>query len=235
MVNARAAGAAGTQRASALPRLAALLTFGLLGACGAPAGGPTPGAAGVIFQDDFSVTTSGWDAHTGADVTTNYESGRYLIAVEEPGVDVWATPGLELTDVIVEADTQFGAGPVNNEYGLICRYSRAGDGRNSFYFFFISSDGYYAMGRVIDDVRTIINPTDGSFQPTELVQLGPDAVNRLTATCDGSHFAMAVNGTPLGDFDDEELERGDIGLMAGTFDEGGVRMFFDNVVVRQPE
>jgi hypothetical protein len=46
---------------------------------------------------------------------------------------------------------------------------------------------------------------------------------------------MAVNGTPLGDFDDEELARGDIGLMAGTFDEGGVRMYFDNVVVRQPE
>jgi hypothetical protein len=160
--------------------------------------------------------------------------GRYLIAVEEPGVEVWARPGLALTNLVFEAETQYAAGPANNEYGLICRYERRGDGRNSFYFFFISSDGYYALGKVVGDVRTILSPEVGSFQPSDAIRLEPEATNTLAATCSGSRLALAVNGVPVGEFTDDELRRGDIGLIAGTFDEGGVRIHFDNVVVRQP-
>jgi hypothetical protein len=221
-------------RVSAARRVVALIAVVGLAGCGGPGGAATPGPAGVLFQDDFSQTTSGWDTHTGADVITNYEDGRYLIAVEEPGVSVWARPGLELTDVVLEADSQYGAGPVNNEYGLLCRYTRGGDGTNSFYFFFVSSDGYYALGKVVRDVRTVLNPDDGSFQPADAVVQGPEASNHLTATCDGTHFSLAVNGTVVGEFDDDELPRGDVGVIAGTFDEGGVRIYFDNVVVRQP-
>lgn len=204
----------------------------LLAACGGGTG--TPAAPGVIFQDDFSQPTSGWDRHTGSDLTTDYVDGRYLVAVTDPGIDVWARPGLNLTDVVFEAETQYAAGPVNNEYGLICRYERAGDGRNSFYFFLVSSDGYYALGKVVRDARTILSPAEASFQPTDALRLEPEAVNVLTATCDGTHFALAVNGTEIGAFDDDELARGDVGVIAGTFDEGGVQIMFDNVVVRDP-
>lgn len=209
------------------------LTLALV-ACSPPVGGATGAAPGVIFQDDFTQPTSGWDRHTGADVTTDYVGGRYLIAVEDPGVDVWARPGLELADVVVEADSQYGAGPVNNEFGVLCRYSRGSDGKNSFYFFLVSSDGYYALGKVARDVRTVLQPEDGSFQPSSAIVQGPDAINRLAATCAGTHFSLSVNGTLVGVFEDGELARGDVGLIAGTFDEGGVRLYFDNVLVRTP-
>jgi hypothetical protein len=204
-----------------------------LAGCGR-AGQPVSSEPGVIFRDDFSQTTSGWDMHAGADLTTDYDDGRYLIAVEEAGVDVWARPGLMLTDVVFDVETQYAAGPINNEYGVLCRYERGGDGRNSFYFFFISSDGYYALGKVVDDVRTILSPAEGSFQPSDAILLEPEAVNTLTATCVDDQMALAVNGTRVGEFTDDELERGDIGLIAGTFDEGGVRIHFDNVLVRPP-
>jgi hypothetical protein len=199
--------------------------------CG-PTPQPAPAEPGILFRDDFSQTTSGWDSHTGADLTTDYVDGRYLIAVEEPGVDVWARPGLALTDLVFEAVTQYAAGPLNNEFGLICRYERGGDGRNSFYFFFISSDGYYALGKVVDDVRTILSPDVGSFQPSEAIRLEPDAANTLVATCAGDRLSLSVNGSQVGEFTDSDLKRGDIGLIAGTFDEGGVRIHFDNVIVR---
>lgn len=195
---------------------------------------PTPSEPGILFRDDFSSAASGWDSHTGAEVTTDYVDGRYLIAVEEPGVDVWARPGLMLAGVAFQAETQYAAGPINNEYGLLCRYERGGDGRHSFYFFFVSSDGYFAMGKVIDDVRTILSPAEGSFQPSDAIRLEPEATNTLTATCAGSRMALAINGTPVGEFSDDELTRGDIGLIAGTFDEGGVHIHFDNVIVRSP-
>jgi hypothetical protein len=38
----------------------------------------------------------------------------------------------------------------------------------------------------------------------------------------------------VGDFTDNELTHGDIGLLAGTYDEGGVQIHFDNLVARQP-
>jgi len=219
--------------------LAAMLLVGLMAASCAPASRPAPSggaapAAGVLFQDDFSNTNSGWDKHTGTDATTNYDGGRYLIAVQQPSVDAWAEPGLDLTDVSLEVQAQYSAGPVNNEYGVMCRYQQGGDGKNSFYFFVVSTDGYYALGKVSKDVRKILSPAAGSPQPTTAIKPQADAVNDLSATCQGSHLAFSVNGTPVGDFTDDELKQGDIGLIAGTYDEGGVQIHFDNLVARKP-
>ena len=212
----------------------AAVTVGIAAACGPaqPTGTPLP--PGVLFQDDFSNPNSGWDSHSGADVATDYDAGQYLIAISDPGVDVWGRPGLDLTDVAFSASTQYVAGPANNEYGLICRYQRGGDGKNSFYFFLVSSDGYFALGKVIQDVRSILSPSQGSFQPTNALLPAQDGVNQLEAVCQGDHLSMSVNGTPVGDFTDSDLLHGDIGLVAGTFDEGGVRMHFDDVLVRKP-
>jgi len=205
----------------------------LLAACASPPAA-TPGAdQNVLFQDDFSQTTSGWDKYTASDVVTNYDDGQYLIAVEDTDVDVWARPGLDLTDVTLEVDATYAAGPVNNTFGVICRYERQGD-KNSFYFFLISSDGYYSMGKVSKNERTVLNPTSGEFQPSEGVSLDLASTQRLRASCLGRRMSLAVNGTPLGEFEDDELTRGDIGLIAGTFDEGGVRIHFDNLEARKP-
>ncbi len=215
--------------------LGTVLALGLsLGACAPRLSTPVPGDSGVYLADDFSKPTSGWDVHTGPDLTTDYDNGRYLIAVEEPGVDVWAVPGLVLSDVRIEVDTQHTGGPVDNEFGVICRYARSGDSRDSFYFFLISSDGYYAMGKVVKGERTILAPPERSFQPSASIRLEPDAINRLSATCQGNRFAFAVNGSALGEFTDDELPRGDVGLIAGTYDEGGVRIHFDNALIRAP-
>lgn len=218
------------------PCVGVTIFFSLLAVAGCAPARPssTPLPAGVLFQDDFANPDSGWDKHTSADVTTNYDNGRYLIAVGQPSVDVWAQPGLDLTDVTVQVQSQYDAGPANNEYGLMCRYQRGGDGKSSFYFFFISTDGYYALGKVSKDVRKILGPAEGSPQPTRAIKQQTDAVNELTATCQGNHLSLAVNGTQVGEFTDDELKRGDIGLVAGTYDEGGVKIHFGNLVARRP-
>jgi hypothetical protein len=206
----------------------------LLTACALPRPQPTPAGPGVIFSDDFSDTNSGWDRYAGADIVTDYEDGRYLLAIEGPGDIVWARPGLDLADVAVETDTHYASGPENNEYGLLCRYARAGDGRVSFYFFAISSDGYYALGKVIRDVRTVLSPADGSFQPSAAIDTDPAAINRLRATCHGNRMELTVNDQIAGEFTDSDLSRGDVGVFAGSFDTGGVRIYFDDFVVSQP-
>jgi hypothetical protein len=193
-----------------------------------PAGEP-----GVLFQDDFSQTTSGWDVHRDSTITTDYEDGRYVLALADPGQNIWALAKLDLTDLALSVETAYVEGPANNEYGVLCRYSRSGD-RHSFYFFFISSDGFYALGKVVKNERTILNPVTRDFQPSDAIRQGRSDVNQLTATCQGDHMALAVNGVAVGAFEDGELTHGDIGLIIGAYDEGGVKIAFDNLVVSKP-
>ena len=222
---------AGPHPPSAIHVLPWLALLALTAACAAPQP-PRYGDPNILFKDDFSQTTSGWDVHVGSEETTNYDAGQYLIAVEQASVDVWAQARLDLTGLTLEVDATYAAGPVNNEYGVLCRYTREGD-QSRFYFFLISSDGYYAMGKVVKNQRTILNPT-GDWQPAAAIQTDLDAVNHLSAACHGGHLSFSVNGTLLGEFDDAELTHGDIGLIAGTFDEPGVKIHFDNVVVKKP-
>jgi hypothetical protein len=214
-------------------RSAAVLGLALAVAACAPPRRVVYDEPGLLFQDDFSQEASGWDRHRDSLITTDYEDGRYVIAVEDVAQNVWALANLDLTDLTLAVDATYAAGPANNEFGVICRYTRSGD-RHSFYFFFISSDGYYASGKVVSNRRTILNPESGDFQPASAIVQALSATNRITATCAGRRLSFAVNGTDLGAFEDPELTHGDIGLIVGTFDEGGVKIYFDNLVVRQP-
>lgn len=202
-----------------------------LGACKTATPMPRYADPDVIFKDDFSNPESGWDVYTGAEGSTQYVDGWYVISVDLIKGDLWGRPGLDVADGVVEADTQYGAGPANNEYGLICRYTRSGD-KSNFYFFFISSDGYYVSGKVIEDVPTYLAPAD--FQASTDIQLEPTAINHLAATCAGSKMSFAINGVAVSEFEDAELKRGDVGLLAGSFDDPGVQIRFDNLVVRKP-
>lgn len=201
-----------------------------LAACAAQ---PTPRADGVILEDDFSNPQSGWDTYTGADITTNYDNGRYLIAVETPNRDAFGLAGLDLNDMQISVDAQASGGPRDNAFGVLCRHTRSGD-RNNFYFFLVSSDGYYAMGKVVNQTeRTFLNPAK-NFEPLAAIKTGEGESNRLEATCQGRRLSFIVNGVAAGSFEDATLTHGDVGLIAGTFNEGGVRIHFDNVIVRQP-
>mgnify|MGYP000032389494 CR=1 FL=1 len=186
----------------------------------------------VILQDDFSDPQSGWDRHTGLDITTDYVDGAYLIAVAAGNLDAWGLAGLDLDDAQIEAEARHLAGPLDNAFGVLCRYTRTGD-QNNFYFFLVSSDGYYSAGKVVKDEYTYLNPA-GDFEPLAAVQTGPGAVNRLQAVCRGETLSLTVNGVAVGEFRDATLRHGDVGLIAGTFNEGGVQIAFDNVTVRQP-
>lgn len=193
---------------------------------------PTPRADGVILQDDFSDPQSGWDRHTGAEITTDYVEGRYLIAVSAANLDAWGLANLDLNDMRVQAEAVRVAGPADNAFGILCRFTRTGN-QSNFYFFLISSDGYYAVGKVVKDRRAYLNPA-GDFEPLAAIRAEPDAMNTLDAVCRGDQLSFTVNGTPAGAFSDGELTHGDVGLLAGTFNAGGVQIAFDNVTVRQP-
>jgi len=181
----------------------------------------------LLFQDDFSDTTSGWDQVDTEDGSTDYENGYYRIFVNTDEMDVWANPGLNFSDVVVEVDATKAGGPDDNDFGVICRYQDV----QNFYFFIISSDGYYGVGKVIDGEQELIDVDQ--LQPSDAISQGA-AVNHIKADCIGSRLVFNVNGTLLADVQDSTFTDGDVGLIAGTFGQSGTDIHFDNFMVFKP-
>jgi len=188
----------------------------------------------VLFQDDFSDPSSGWDQFSDADGLTNYENSAYRIFIDKPDFTFWANPGLEGTlpsDVRIEVDATKVGGPDFNDFGLICRYSGEGSQAN-FYEFIISSDGFAGIVLVTESSQDVISG-DGQLQPFDAIRQG-NISNHIQAECFGSLLTLYANGTVLTSVADSTLSSGDVGLLASTYDEAGVDILFDNFTVTTP-
>ena len=128
-------------------------------------------------------------------------------------------------DVRIETDVLKLAGPDENRMGIMCRYQGG-----NYYFFIISNDGYYAIGKFINAQTTLLGQTE--MQPSTLIQ--PNMISHLRADCIGNTLTFYVNFNQVATVQDSDLPSGDIGVLAGTFSQPGVDVSFDNFVVMQP-
>jgi hypothetical protein len=182
----------------------------------------------VLFQDDFSNTSSGWPAASDAQKTAGYSAdGKYAITVVDVNQDVWAHPGQTFSDVSVEVDATKTSGPDNNGFGVVCRFQD----NDNFYYFMVSSDGYQVIGMYQGGDKKYLSAE--KMQPTDALTAG-DATNHVRGDCVGSTLTLYANGQQLSSVTDTSFASGDIGLIVGTFDEPNVAVAFDNFVVYQP-
>jgi len=56
----------------------------------------------------------------------------------------------------------------------------------------------------------------------------------VRADCVGSTLTLYVNGEKLEQVTDSTFDSGDVGLLGGSFETGGVDLLFDNFIVYQP-
>lgn len=181
----------------------------------------------ILFQDDFSDTSSGWDRAEFENGATDYQDGGYHIFVGPENYSVFAKPGLSFTDVSVEVDGYKLSGVDDGEYGVICRYVDA----NNFYAASVTSDGYYGIIRFNNGSFEYVGMD--SMQLSDAVNRG-EANNRIRFDCVGSTLTLYVNGAEVVSVSDSLHASGDVGLYGGTFDSPNVDVMFDNFVVRQP-
>ncbi len=197
-----------------------------------PGASPTPASTGgLIFKDDFSDHLSGWTRQAAAEGVMDYDAGGFRIMVKEAQVNFWSTPQKDLGDVRLEVDEGKLGGPDENRVGLICRYS--GD---QFYFFLITHDGYYGIGifsggQAPDGRMELIGQAGMLAHP--IINQGTN-VNHLRADCTGSTLTLYVNGEQVAQVQDTRLTHGDVGVLAGAFDQSGVDIIFDDFIALQP-
>ena len=194
----------------------------LLTACGAK--------QTVLFKDDFSNTSSGWDRTTSDYGTTDYTSGGYHLNVTQANAYVFANPYQNFqNDVRIEVDAQKIGGVDDNAFGVQCRYQDV----DNFYYFYISSDGYAGIG--IDNAgdKYIISDSSGNLLSDSHINQG-NASNHIRVDCIGSTLTLYVNGTQVASATDSTFSGGDVGLIAKTYDTPGTDVLFTNFYVYKP-
>jgi hypothetical protein len=187
---------------------------------------PTPEQV-VLYEDNFDDPNSGWLRQRDADGITDYDQGGYRIKVDIVEWFFWVESRRTFTDVQIDVDVTKLGGPDENEMGVICRYV---DEQN-FYFFSITSDGFYGVTKLINDEYEFVGMTE--LKPSQAINRGT-ASNHLQAICNGSSLRFYVNGKLVADVQDASFTSGDIGLLAGTTETPGADILFDNLIVHRP-
>lgn len=186
-----------------------------------PTATPSPEIA-LLYSDGFSDPSSGWSVSSGEDAEKGYSDGEYYILINKTRMDAWGRPGRYFTDFRLEVDARKVAGPDDNDFGVIVRY-RDGD---NFYVFKITSDGYYKVWKEVDgEAETLVD-----WHTSPHINQGQSS-NHLTLIAQGSRFSFSVNNEHLVDVVDSSFTGGDIGFIAGAFDEAGVEIHFDDLEV----
>jgi hypothetical protein len=191
--------------------------------------GPLSPGDKVLFSDDFSDPKSGWDVRETDNGATGYRSGRYFIRVDTPKYQMWSSPGQSFEgDVIVEVIAGLASGPQENEMGVFCRYQD----RQNFMYASIGTDGYYAIVEIKDDQATTLTG-NGKFQKSDAIPVESETY-LIALACAGDRYTLFVNGEEIDSAQSDAFTGGDAGLLAGTFDQGGVEALFDDFSVRAP-
>ncbi|MGD2252977.1 MAG: hypothetical protein PVF70_08700 [Anaerolineales bacterium] len=203
----------------------AIAICALLSACAGPEYPGPPGT--VLFQDDFSRRSSGWDRYQDDMFSTDYVEGGFRIHITSANADAWANPHISVGDIRLKVEATKVGGPDDNLFGVLCRYQDAGN----FYFLVVSSDGYTGIGISKLGRRTLVS--GDTMLPSAAVLQG-DQTNHLRAECVGFDLRLYVNGVLVAEGQAAEWPDGDVGLIAGTYEQAGTEIVFDNFSVVKP-
>ena len=204
------------------------VVFGL-SACGRPLSlaSEALSSGSVLFQDDFSSPESGWRQGGDTNGVTGYFEDGFRIYVGAKKAAKVTVPGLDFKDTIIEVDVEKHAGPDDNLFGVVCRYQ---DEAN-FYFFEVSSDGYYGIGKYAEGQWQLLGMDQ--MQTTDAIHQGTQR-NHLRVECVQDRLGLYVNGNKLVEIQDTSYPVGDVGLLAGTLTTEGTDVIFDNFSVLKP-
>lgn len=180
----------------------------------------------LLFEDDFDNPESGWEVSTQGGVK-DYYKGTYHIRVDEANIFSWSVAQQSLGDVLIDVDLAYTGSAQVAEMGVICRMQNSYD----FYMFTVRSDGYFAIFKMYQGNEHFLS-ADG-YTYSEAIHAGV-STNHLTVLCAGEQLALSINDTLVASVEDASYMVGDVGVVAGAFDEADVNVYYDNFLVSQP-
>ncbi len=184
-----------------------------------------PAGGAVLYQEDFSDPNSGWDVFSTDEYSVGYGNGTYQIELQIDSYYVWSVAGASFADVVVTVEAEPYAPTGVGDFGIVCRYVDD----DNFYSLEVSEDGYFSIWKRMDG--EFVSLVDWEYTDS-LVADGSWVT--LQAACLGDMLALAADGILLAETQDGSFSQGDIGLIAGTWENVGLGVAFDNLVAHGP-
>ena len=184
----------------------------------------------LLYEEDFDDPESGWSTFDGDGTAVDYADGGYRMTINRTQYMVWGNPepALDLADMAIEVDVRQVEGPLDNNFGVLVRAVEE-DEQESYYWFQISGDGFYSVDlRWQDEWSPLVE-----WEASPAIYTGLGVTNRIRLVSSGDQFSFYVNNDYLIDLSDSTIGRGNIGLAAGTFEESGVVVQFDNLSIHE--
>lgn len=192
-----------------------------------PSPSPSPTPRVVLFADSEFFDSCAFDSST--DVERFMENGQFNMRVLTPLFVAWTKcTQVEYSDFVMEVDATQVSGPDNNSYGVIFRY---GLEAKEFYTFLISGDGFYVFtvdGAEREEPELLVDWTE-----SPAINKGAQT-NHIKVAAVGESMKYYVNDQFLGEVQDARFSTGVVGFFAGSLDEGGIQVSFDNLKISQP-
>lgn len=178
------------------------------------------------LHEPFRQDEGRWDVASDDEVTRQYQTSTLHIGVASEQTVAWSTGDISVEDFYLEVDAFHIAGSLDNQFGVLFRLV---DDAN-FYFFAISSDGYYSVQKKSDDEWSYLL----DWASAEPVTVGEGEGNRIGILAEGAQISVLVNGELLATVEDDEFTKGQLALAVGAFDNGNVTIAFDDLLLWEP-
>jgi hypothetical protein len=213
-----------------------------------------PNAPGtLLYATGFDGTDSNgdWEQAQGR-LSAQIVDGVMRLDVGAPSEGIFSPLRWYFNDFDLRVQTTAIDGPDdnNNSYGVSFRQRDL----NNYYYFLISSDGYYQVNRVVNGVTKELS----TWIASDVIQIGLGETNEIRVLGSGNQFQFFINdqlmelcipddpeakstfigecmeGQMLTTLTDDTHPYGRVGLTVITLDEPDVIIDFDDVVIYSP-
>jgi SH3 domain-containing protein len=184
------------------------------------------GSQKVLYQDDFTDSSSGWPQDTFDNYFIGYHEPQwYFVQITSPNYKapvITEPKRVSYQDTTVElqvfTDTANTAPTGDFRYGLVFR--RSGD---QWYAFAISprTKKWYMLKSSSNGLVTLKEGVEDSIEGLN------NKVDLLRVDVMGSNFSLHINDHLVGQVSDSDYAKGEIGLYAESFDSTQTRIHFD--------
>lgn len=187
-------------------------------------GPPAATVPAALLREDFADEQSSTLLAGGdAEARYSFQDGAYEVNLDQANQLAWSLLGGSYADVSTAVDATLRASAENSAAALLFRYQDS----DNFYIFNVAKNGTYSL-----ELRR-------NSQWTQLIDWTPSPAirglnqpNRLRVDAAGDTFTLYVNDTRLGAATDDTFQSGKLALAVNTFDDGGARVAFDNLLVQ---
>ena len=122
----------------------------------------------LLYVATFDDWLDEWESYEGR-LSARIENSSLRIGVDTTKSAPFSTAAPYFGDFDMRVQARAVGGPVNNGYGVVFRVQRdKNDSPFSYYFFLVSSDGYYQVQRVVDGEQKLLS----DWIPSSLVNQG---------------------------------------------------------------